>query len=123
MNYTKYIKKKDKIINAIIEAFTKNINLSENFEIKSNFSEKYKDDVLSIYLINRDYKLVLYVYIDLIKLDVQKTKFEYFFYDNNFKSVFTSKGSQDYENLEGYDLNEKINSLIQSISHLWKKSS
>jgi len=120
MNYTKYIKKKEKIINARIEAFTKNINLSENFEIKSNFSENYKDDVLSIYLFNRDYKLVFYIYIDFIKFEVQKTKFEYFFYDNIFKSEFTSKGSQDYENLEGHDLNDKINSLVLGISHLWR---
>ena len=116
MNYTKYIKKKNRIINSISETFTKNIYLSNNFDLKINFSEIYKDDVLSIYLTNIEYKLILYVYIDLIKLDIQKTKFEYFIYKNNsIKSEFLVKGTKNYENLNGKDLNQSISNLIEEI--------
>ena len=122
MNYTKYIKKKERLINEITEAFVKNVNLSNNFMIKNNFTEVYKDDVLSINLTITNYKLIFYVYIDFIKLDILKTKIEYFFYENSVNpSISSHNGYEDYENLKGENLNEKIYNLIESLSNLWTK--
>lgn len=120
MNYVKYKKKKERLIDTISEAFIKNVNLSNNFLMKCNLSEYYKDEVLSIYFTNTDYKLIFYVYIDFIKLDILKTKFEYFFYENNKNpSEFSDKGYGNYEDLRGDNINDKIDSLIESISNLW----
>lgn len=86
MNYKKYIKKKERLVNELEESFRNNVNYLElKFEIRDvKFTTIYKDDnIIFITYESESFRLFhlsIYIYIDYLSLDISKTMFDYSLY-------------------------------------------
>ena len=104
MNYKRFLKRRNKLINDIKNSFVE--NLGDDFTIEyMNVSEYYKDELLNILLKYKHYEIMLYVHLDFINLDITKTIFEYSIF-NDSKNLIRDKIK--YIDLIGNDTNEKI---------------
>jgi hypothetical protein len=107
MNYNRFLKKRNKLIDDIKNSFIQN---TSDYEVKYiKVSERYKDEVLNILLVKGVYNIIFYVQIDLIKLEVINTIFDYSIYKSN-KNI--RRDEIKYDELEGNNIDTKVQSLI-----------
>ena len=117
--------KKNKLFKKLSEALKDRVNLLNNIHfslINITLIEYYKDiDTLMVKLINKEIEklyLVIFMKIDTLNLDIDKTEVRFYFYKeisaNQIKD-YNVKEELNFSDLKGNTLNEKMEYLIEKI--------
>lgn len=117
MNYKKYRMRKEKLANELKESFQNNMDFWDlDLKIKEmGLTTIYKEDNIMFFRYKSDnfssFFLEVYICIDYLGLDINKTKFDYSLYKKKDTSEVFFKKRIAYNELDGGDLNEKMIAL------------